>query len=134
MKKYLAIIMAAAILGLTVFSALPVAADTAAPAFTTVSVYSTVALMVNGIQSTQSPITCNVGDSVSIINTENYISEGERYTFQGWSNGQKATDNHHHRRFGRSTLPLTGRTISWCRSIPCHQPHQQHLGALRHPG
>jgi uncharacterized repeat protein (TIGR02543 family) len=91
MKKYLAIIMAAAILCLTVCGALPVAADTAAPAFTSVSVYSTVALMVNGIQSTQSPITCGVGDTVSIINKENYISEGERYTFQGWSNGQKAT-------------------------------------------
>ena len=87
MKKYLAMIAAAVVLLSTlVLGALPAAADV-----TTVTVYSTVPLMINGVLVNQLPAAFNSGTVVSVVNAEYYISAGERYTFLGWSDGTKAT-------------------------------------------
>ena len=86
MKKYLAMIAAAVVLLSTlVLGAVPAAADG------TTTVNSTVPLMVNGITVTQFPATVNSGDVVSVVYAEYYISAGERYTFQGWSDGTNDT-------------------------------------------
>ncbi len=86
MKKYLAIAAAVAMLCLLVFGAIPVAAD--GPGFT---VYSSAPLIINGVLTTQMPANVAYGTTVSIPSTEYYVSQGERYVFNGWSDGTTGT-------------------------------------------
>ena len=86
MKKYLAMIAAVVVvLSLLLFGAVPVAADG------TVTVNSSEPLIIGGVLTTQFPVTVSTGTVVSIVDAENYVSEGERYTFQDWSDGTKDT-------------------------------------------
>ena len=83
MKKYIAIILALAILCLTVVGgALPVSADS-----TTISLMSAEPLLIGGVLTTQFPATVAPGTVVSVANSPVYTSQGDRYTFAGWSNG-----------------------------------------------
>ena len=86
MKKYLAIAAAVAMLALLILGAVPAAADGA-----NIVVYSSVPLLVNGVLTSQMPATVLSGIPVSIVSTEYYTSQGERYTFQGWSDGTTGT-------------------------------------------
>ena len=90
MKKYLAIVMALAVLGLMVFSALPVSADTPTPIIT---VTSSEPLLIGGVLTTTFPVTVAPNTVVSIQNTVYYTSQGERYSFKGWSDGTTGTSD-----------------------------------------
>jgi hypothetical protein len=84
MKKYIVIIMTIAILCLTAFGgALPAAADT--PPVITVT--SSEPLYVGGVIISQFPVTVAPNTVISIVNPVYYTSQGERYSFTGWSNG-----------------------------------------------
>ena len=88
MKKYIAIIMTIAILCLTaVGGALPAAADT--PPVITVT--STEPLIIGGVVTTQFPASVAPNTVVSIVNAIYYVSQGERYSFTGWSNGSNSS-------------------------------------------
>ena len=100
MKKYIAIIMTIAILCLTaVGGALPAAADT--PPVITVT--STEPLLIGGVVTTQFPASVAPNTVVSIVNAIYYVSQGERYSFTGWSNGFSATPAAHVLAINRSS-------------------------------
>ena len=88
MKKYIAIIMTIAILCLTVGGALPAAADT--PPVITVT--SSEPLLIGGVVTTQFPASVAPNTVVSIVSAVYYVSQGERYSFTGWSNGNSSFD------------------------------------------
>ena len=104
MKKLLAMIAAVVVLLSTlVFGAVPAAAAD------TVTVYSTVPLSIGGFTVTQFPATANSGTVISVLYAEYYLSQGERYVFQGWSTGSKDTS---------ITVTGTGTiTASWTHEI-----------------
>ena len=90
MKKLLAIILALAVLCLMIFSALPVSADTPTPIIT---VTSSEPLLIGGVLTTTFPVTVAPNTVVSIQNTVYYTSQGERYSFKGWSDGTTGTSD-----------------------------------------
>jgi len=104
MKKYLAMIAAIVVLLSTlVCGALPAAADG------TITIYSIVPLTINGNTVAQFPVTVSSGSTVSLLYQEYYLSQGDRYVFQGWSDGTKTT-----------SITLTGSgtiTANWSHEI-----------------
>ena len=86
MKKYLTMLaVLAVILSLLVLGAVPAAAES------TVTVNSSEPLIIGGVLTTQLPAVVSAGTVVSVVTSEDYVKEGERYTFLGWSDGTKGT-------------------------------------------
>ena len=105
MKKYIAMMAAVVVLLATlVLGAVPVAADVS-----TVTLYSEVPLVINGVTIDQSPAVVAAGTIVTVLYSEYYVNQGERYIFQGWSNGSKAPS---------ITLPDSGIMVArWAHEI-----------------
>lgn len=90
MKKLLAI-PAILIMTVLILCAVPVAAATSGgtviPDEPVITVSSSVPLLINGILTTTMPVTVSSGTQVSVVSTVYYTSQGERWTFQSWSDG-----------------------------------------------
>lgn len=86
MKKILTISLIIAVLGVLIAGIVPVAAaDEEPPA--EIKVSSTAPLLINGVLTTTFPVTVAAGTTVAIVDNIYYTSAGERWSFQGWSNG-----------------------------------------------
>ena len=84
MKKILTISLILAVLGILLAGLVPAAA---ADEEDEIRVSSTAPLLINGVLTTTFPAVVAVGTTVAIVDEVYYTSAGERWSFQGWSNG-----------------------------------------------
>lgn len=86
MKKIFTVSIILAALVLLIFGTVPVTTANEDK----IVLSSTAPLMINGIFREVFPVTVDPGTVVSIVDDIYYKSAGERWSFEGWSNGSQA--------------------------------------------